>query len=273
MYGKTFAEVASRVYSECNSVILFAILSKAVGSADKILLNPGDSYTCTGDEVAFVIARDRREADAVAKMQKQPDTDAATAAWGAHKSSSLLKDKATASAVRPDQQPQSLQADDVRAGRRRSRLVDWKVSFESQVRLVDKRPTQIEDVVVGDVRTLGLRLAPIVVCVLSPTLPDHLEYLIGPLRVKAIKQHRPIVVVCASAPTQDHFEPIRHFRHVYFVVGDPHRVQTLQRSGLETSRKVVIMGGEGEISEASGSELLADSVRVCLSSGLWLLAF
>lgn len=271
IYGKTFSEVASLVYSTCAGVILFAICSGSGASTGKILLNPGDSYTCMGDETAFVIAMDRREADAVTMMQ--PSASMPTA-WTYQQSSiaSLLKVKThmmgRSNSNRPGgggqgSGPTAAEAILSPNARRRSKIVDWQIPLDNDVQVDTSRPKRpsAEDATIENALMLDMAVAPIVVCVLSPTMfPNHFEYLIGPLRVKALQNHRPIIVITAVLPTLETYETFRHFRQVFFVVGNPYAVTTLQRAGVESAFKVVIMCSEGEISESGSSELLADAV-------------
>ncbi|KAF4322221.1 hypothetical protein BBO99_00002827 [Phytophthora kernoviae] len=74
IFGKTFSEVASLAYSQCSGVIVFAITTaqSPKESGGKLLLNPGDSYTCVGEEMVFVIAQDRRQATAVTGPTQAP---------------------------------------------------------------------------------------------------------------------------------------------------------------------------------------------------------
>ncbi|TYZ62224.1 hypothetical protein PybrP1_002084 [[Pythium] brassicae (nom. inval.)] len=258
VFGKTFSEVASLVYANCAGVILFA-----VSVSGKILLNPGDSYTCVGDETVFVIATDRREADAVRSMTP---SDAMPAAWvskHATVATSLLT--VTTHTVPAEGDTAKLTSPTVR---RRSKVINWQIPADSEATAATnsrpKRPC-VQDAVVENVAVLDMALDPIVVCVLSTTMfPNHFEYLIGPLRVKALLRHRPIIVTTATLPSPEMFESFRRFRHVYFVEGSPFAIPTLRRAGIERAHKVVIMCGEGEISESGSSELLADASCIAL---------
>lgn len=264
IYGKTFSEVASLVYSTCAGVILFAICSGSGASTGKILLNPGDSYTCMGDETAFVIATDRREADAVTMMQPSA---LMPAAWISQQNStsSLLRVKTHMIGSSTSNKGGSGDTAVILSPntRRRSKIIDWQIPLDNDVRVDTSRPKRpsTEDAVIENALMLDMAVAPIVVCVLSPTtFPKHFEYLIGPLRVKALQNHRPIIIITAVLPTPEIYETFRHFRQVFFVVGNPYYVSTLQRAGVERAFKIVIMCGEGEISESGSSELLADAV-------------
>lgn len=253
VFGKTFSEVASLVYANCAGVILFAVSMNG-----RILLNPGDSYTCIGDEMVFVIATDRREADAVRNMKP---SDAMPAAWvskHATAATPLLKIKThtipTEGVTAKIMSPKT---------RRRSKVVDWQTPANSEtVESVSRRPC-VQDAVVENVAILKMALDPIVVCVMSTVaFPKHFEYLIGPLRVKALQRHRPIIVVTAALPSSETYASFRQFYQVFFVEGSPFSIPTLRRADIERAHKVVIMCGEGEISESGSSELLADAVSI-----------
>ncbi|RLN63378.1 hypothetical protein BBJ29_001734 [Phytophthora kernoviae] len=136
IFGKTFSEVASLAYSQCSGVIVFAITTaqSPKESGGKLLLNPGDSYTCVGEEMVFVIAQDRRQATAVTET--------------------------------------------------------------------------------------------------------------------------------------DDYEHFQRFFDVHFVVGDPFRQRTLRRASVDRAFRIVIMGAEGEISDADSSELLQDADCIALHKTL-----
>lgn len=257
VFGKTFSEVASLVYGNCAGVILFAVSANG-----KILLNPGDSYTCIGDETVFVIATDRREADAVRSMTSSETMPAAWVSKHATVATPLLTIKTHAASS--DGDTGKLVSQETR---RRSKVIDWEISVGSEAVTADSKPKRpcVQDAVVDNVAMLNMALDPIVVCVLSTTMfPHHFEYLIGPLRVKALLRHRPIIVTTTTLPPSEMFESFRRFRHVFFVEGSPFAIPTLRRAGIEHAHKVVIMCGEGEISEAGSSELLADAVSVAV---------
>ncbi|RLN89910.1 hypothetical protein BBJ28_00019317 [Nothophytophthora sp. Chile5] len=306
VFGKTFSEVASLAYAQCAGVIVFAITtaSGAQGSGGKLLLNPGDSYTCVGDEVVFVIAQDRREANAVTALKA---IDAMPLAWTAQNRSlrSSLSSRGSSKSKRSmdsggsgkGSSRDATEVDESPPHRRQSRFVNWQVestnpSSQFEENRIDWTPEEEEEeeegdspairitvpspvhglatlnadaAVVQDVATLGFQVAHIVVCVLSPSsFPHHLEYLIGPLRVRALQKHRPVVIVTATLPEIDDYEHFQRFRGVNFVVGDPFRTSTLRRAGVDHAFRIVIMGAEGEISDTGTSELLQDAACIAL---------
>lgn len=251
IYGMTFAEVASMVYAECSGVILFAVLSSALPNHGKIILNPGHSYSCTGDETVFVIAKDRREAEQVKELKRSMKMPSA---WYSMRSSSLLKGEASKTNGK-DSAPSS---------RRKSRMVDWHAQALSPERQESTKPS-VDDVIIENVHDQEFGVAPIVVFIASKVaFPDHVEYFIGPLRVKALLHQRPIVFVSRVLPSEDSYATFQHFRRVFFVVGDPFKLSTLKRAGVDVAHRIVIMCGEGEISEAATSELLTDAASVAL---------
>ncbi|GMF59379.1 unnamed protein product [Phytophthora fragariaefolia] len=295
--GKTFSEVASLAYAQCSGVIVFAITTaqSSKGNGGKLLLNPGDSYTCVGEETVFVIAQDRRQASAVMDMQASntmPD------AWIAQRrgsksrhlsrgaSSKLARPSMTGSSTGYDT-PSSLGDSEMSSPhRRQSRFVNWQAeatspasTFSQENRGIWKPEDDDDDplaiktsgitptndlnadtAVVQDVASLHFEIGHIVVCVLSPTsFPHHLEYLIGPLRVRALRQHRPVVIVTATLPEVEDYEHFCRFQGVHFVVGDPFRQSTLRRVGAQQAFRIVLMGAEGEVSDTGTSELLQDA--------------
>uniref|UniRef100_H3HBR9 Uncharacterized protein n=1 Tax=Phytophthora ramorum TaxID=164328 RepID=H3HBR9_PHYRM len=266
IFGKTFSEVASIAYAQCSGVIVFAITTaqSSKGSGGKLLLNPGDSYTCVGEETVFVIAQDRRQASAVTDMQAG---DAMPLAWTSQRQGSKSRH------LFGDDEITSPQ-------RRQSRFVNWQAgavspasSFSRENRGTwkpdvdddDPLAVQTNAAVVPDVASLHFQTGHIVVCVLSPSsFPHHLEYLIGPLRVRALRQHRPVVIVTPTLPDVDDYEHFQRFLGVHFVVGDPFRQSTLRRAGVHKAFRIVLMGAEGEVSDAGTSELLQDAACIAL---------
>ncbi|KAG7401293.1 hypothetical protein PHYBOEH_002097 [Phytophthora boehmeriae] len=296
--GKTFSEVASLAYSQCSGVIVFAITTaqSPKGSGGKLLLNPGDSYTCLGEEKVFVIAQDRRQATAVTGMNK---CDTMPLAWTSQRQNSkklsqkgsAIKQKAMSGSSTGNDTPSSLGDDNGAHSphRRRSRFVNWQTedipspvtafgqNDRGKLEQEDEDPLSIHTdlpspvhgvaaaAVVEDVASLQFQTAHIVVCVLSPaSFPHHIEYLIGPLRVRALRRHRPVVIITATLPEMDDYEHFQRFLDVYFVVGDPFRQRTLRRASVDRAFRIVIMGAEGEISDVGGSELLQDADCIAL---------
>ncbi|KAJ0395500.1 hypothetical protein ATCC90586_001261 [Pythium insidiosum] len=257
IFGKTFAEVASLVYSECKGVLLFAVVSGALASHGKILLNPGDTYTCVGDELAFVVAENRRQADQVTRLGGKSGMPSA---WSAQPITSMLQGKNDAP-ISPRRKTR------VRAGKNGQQAEPGDVG---KVHLVDDKEStplllSVDDLVIDDVALQQFSLAHIVVCIVSPTsFPPHLEYFLGPLRVKALRHHRPVVIVTATLPSEEQHETFRHFRHVFFVKGDPYHRPTLRRAGVDSAHKIVIMGDEGDVAESGSSELLVDASCIAL---------
>ncbi|KAF1777293.1 NAD(P)-binding domain [Phytophthora cactorum] len=305
VYGKTFSEVASLSYAQCSGVIVFAITTaqSSQGNGGKLLLNPGDSYTCIGAETVFVIAQDRREANAVTGMQPShtmPEawTSQRRGSKSRHLSrggSARVKLASTTGSSTGNDTPSSLGDYDVSPHRRQSRFINWKTeasspasSFSQDNRSTwkleeDDDPLTVktsglslsptheldtfspESAVVQDVASLHLETGHIMVCVLSPSsFPHHLEYLIGPLRVRALRQHRPVVIVTATLPEVDDYEHFQRFVGVNFVVGDPFRHSTLRRAGIHHAFRIVLMGAEGEVADAGTSELLQDAACIAL---------
>ncbi|KAL4146465.1 hypothetical protein PRNP1_012329 [Phytophthora ramorum] len=303
VFGKTFSEVASLAYAQCSGVIVFAITTaqSSKGSGGKLLLNPGDSYTCVGEETVFVIAQDRRQASAVTDMQAG---DAMPLAWTSQRQGSksrhlsrggskINRTSMTGSSTGNDT-PSSFGDDEITSPQRRqSRFVNWQAgaaspasSFSRENRGTWKADVDDDDplavqtsglspnglasfsadaAVVPDVASLHFQTGHIVVCVLSPSsFPHHLEYLIGPLRVRALRQHRPVVIVTPTLPDVDDYEHFQRFLGVHFVVGDPFRQSTLRRAGVHKAFRIVLMGAEGEVSDAGTSELLQDAACIAL---------
>lgn len=250
VFGKTFSEVASLVYLLCSNVIVFAIEST---DGTKILLNPGDSYTCMGNEIVFVIAKDRREADSIKTMQINPKIP--PMGWAARSTISASLQKQSSSSSPEYAQPQ----------RRKSKMIDWQMNANLNELAASSKPKTgtAQDAVVDNVAGLDLTVEPIVVCILSPTaFPHHFEFLVGPLRVKALQHHRPIIIITIELPDKEQYETFRHFSHVHFVVGSPYHASTLRRAGIYRAYKIVIMGAEGEVSDSGSYELLSDAVSL-----------
>ncbi|KAL7687445.1 putative potassium channel, BK, alpha subunit, NAD(P)-binding domain superfamily [Plasmopara halstedii] len=304
VFGKTFSEVASLAYAQCSGVIVFAITtarSSSEGSSDRLLLNPGDSYTCAGAETVFVIARDRREANAVTEMQATLTMPEAWMSQRQKPSSRHFSREDSAKSKLPitiksstnDDTFGNSNSDDMfTLHRRRSRLINWQskavspASIDSHENLTTWSPEENDDnlltvktsdlspthergnsreAVIQDVTSLNLKIGHIVVCVLSPlTFPHHLEYFIGPLRVRALRLHRPVVFVTTTLPEADEYELFQRFSNVHFIIGDPFCHSTLRRADVHRAFRIVLMGAEGDISDSGTSELLQDAACIAL---------
>lgn len=242
VFGETFTSFASRVYLECNGVILFAIV--ATESAGRVLLNPGDGFICKGGETAFVIATDRVEADLVSKLKRH------VASRINHRSTGGLTD--TSDDETRDVSRGLINHDPLR----RTRLASWQVD-EERSRQVEGL---LEQAIIRDVRERNL-IDPIVIVSLSPTWPEHLEYFIAPLRAPGIPIHYPVVFVVPTNPTPEQWEAISCYTQVYIVTGDVFKRTTLCRGGVQKAKRVVILCGEGEFSD-SGPSLDASTIAI-----------
>ncbi|KAF1322508.1 Calcium-activated potassium channel subunit alpha, partial [Globisporangium splendens] len=269
VFGKTFAEIAALVYSNCAGVILFAIVPSIGVCSGKILLNPGDSYTCVGGETVFVIAKDRREADAVTNLRTtayvNPSSVLPTSYVAQQKSSSVVSLLYSKTNVMP---PQIVTSGAIAppTPRRKSKIIDWQIpSLDNELAGNERRQHGAESAVVEHVRLLDMAVAPIVVCVLSKTtFPKHFEYLIGPVRVKELQRHRPVIIITPVLPPPETYATFRHFRQVFFVIGSAFDVPTLERAGVDRAHKIVIMSHVGESGDSGSSELLSDASGVAL---------
>lgn len=151
--GRSFAEIASLAYAHCGGVIVFAVVLPS-DEDDKhnsrILLNPGDSFVCHGGETVFVIAQDRRGADAVTKLQAGHDM---APEWSSGSHQRQLSTGSASSlplvsvSVRPANDAYSEETTHVvvqpttvpvaailpqKPGRRRSRFINWQTRLDGQ---------------------------------------------------------------------------------------------------------------------------------------------
>ncbi|CAH0473350.1 unnamed protein product [Peronospora belbahrii] len=264
--GKTFSELASLAYSHCNGIIVFAVTD---GSRGKIVLNPGDSYTCVGGETAYVIAQTQADASALTdlKIMSMP------LAWREMQvsySSSLVRSEPGAGDDRDAEIP--LQ-------RHHARFVNWQfgdyddLASEKETEIEEKGETfsptkntskSVQDAVINDVKELGSGVDPIVICVTTKsTYANDLEHLIGPLRTRSLKRYYPIVILSAKLPDDDIYDGFSHFPDVHFVVGDPYRHKTLYRAGVLDAHRVLILGTSASASD-NDSELLQDAESIAL---------
>eukprot|EP00753_Platysulcus_tardus_P004449 PLAT12539.55.p1 GENE.PLAT12539.55~~PLAT12539.55.p1 ORF type:complete len:1323 (-),score=660.58 PLAT12539.55:56-3820(-) len=84
---------------------------------------------------------------------------------------------------------------------------------------------------------------------------NNLLYFLRPLRVRFLRSLHPIVLLHPERLTLEQWQPIASFPDVYFVHGDPLEMEALQRAGVSTAAKVVVLaaqrhGGLGEDSAA-----------------------
>ncbi|KAF0691188.1 Aste57867_17536 [Aphanomyces stellatus] len=252
--GLTFAEASAWIYSQCNGVILFAIHIISADGQGTIVLNPGSTYVCRGQEVGFVIAKDRKTADHVTAMAKESSQ---------HKqpgmtSHSMLKaesDHNLALLEEPKKPKQSAVKK-----KRNSRTLIWAAKEAKPSGLLPKR--NLKDCVVFDATKLKLTSAPVVVVLLAPTFPDHMEYFVVPLRSPVMKEHHPIVFLTQKLPVRESYEPLSCYSDIYFVETTKICLDSLKRGGVEIARRIVLMCGGGEFAETSSAELLADASSI-----------
>ncbi|RHY13888.1 hypothetical protein DYB36_005129, partial [Aphanomyces astaci] len=263
--GLTFAEVSAWVYSRCNGVILFAIHVLSADGHGTIVLNPGSTYWCRGNEIGFVIAKDRKTADNVTSMAKETTPkQPGVSSHSMLKADSLHdlaiiadvpKKKGTSSATTPGGGgPHALRK------KRNSRMLMWSAKESKPAGQIHKRT--LKECVVFDVTKLKLSSSPIVVCLLAPTFPDHMEYFVVPLRSPVIKEHHPIVFLTHKLPTRESYEPLSCYSDLYFVETTKICLESLKRGGVEIARRIVLMCGGGEFAETSSAELLADASSI-----------
>ncbi|RHY33853.1 hypothetical protein DYB32_001366 [Aphanomyces invadans] len=234
------------IYSRCNGVILFAIHVQSVDGHGTIVLNPGSTYHCRGGEIGFVIAKDRKTADHVTSLAKETLQPAVS-------SHSMLKaDSFHDMAIVASEQPKkkgnnggSLQA---LKKKRNSRTLIWAAK---EPKPAGQGKRSLKDCVVFDATKVKFASAPIVVCLLAPTFPDHMEYFVVPLRSPVVKEHHPIVFLTHKLPTRESFEPLSCYADLYFVETTKICLESLKRGGIEIARRIVLMCGGGEFAETS----------------------
>ncbi|OQR91427.1 calcium-activated potassium channel subunit alpha-1 [Achlya hypogyna] len=251
------AQASSWIYSQCDGVILFAIFVVPVNPVQgqgTIVLNPGSTYLCRGGEVGFVIARDRKAADAVTRLSVKSSAKPTAPSHSMLKADSV-KDLALAPVadVVPKRKTGFVKK------KRNSRTLVWAIQDQKHAGQVKRN---LKDSVVYDITKLKLAAAPIVVCLLAPTFPDHMEYFVVPLRSPIMKEHHPIVFLTQKLPSRESYEPLSVYADVYFVETTKICLESLKRSGVEIAKRIVLMCGGGEFAETSSAELLADATSI-----------
>ncbi|CAI5741858.1 unnamed protein product [Hyaloperonospora brassicae] len=263
--GKTFSELASLAYSYCKGIIVFAVAGDHKG---KVVLNPGDSYTCVGGETAYVIAQTQADASALTDLSPNVSMPLAWREMQVSSSSSFARSKTGAS--------EDNDADDF-PKRHEARFVHWHAKDREHLEPEDETEEEEEakvekpslaskrakDAAVNDVKELGrLEVAPIVICMITASaFVNDLEHLLGPLRTRSLKQYRPIVILTAELPADDIYDGFSHFSDVHFVVGDPYRHNTLYRAGVLDAHRILILSTSTSTSD-NGSELLQDAESI-----------
>ncbi|KDO31181.1 hypothetical protein SPRG_03799 [Saprolegnia parasitica CBS 223.65] len=258
--GLTFAEVSSWIYSQCDGVILFAIHivpGNPVQGHGTIVLNPGSTYLCVGGEVGFVIARDRKAADAVSRLSTKSSTKPVVPPSHSMLKADSIKDLTSLPPAASDA-PVKRKGGFVKK-KRNSRTLVWAITDQKSTGHVKRN---LKDAVVNDVTKLKLAIAPIVVCLLAPTFPDHMEYFVVPLRSPIMKEHHPIVFLTQKLPSRESYDPISVYSDVYFVETTKICLESLKRAGVEIAKRIVLMCGGGEFAETSSAELLADATSI-----------
>ncbi|KAL3666713.1 hypothetical protein V7S43_008337 [Phytophthora oleae] len=263
--GKTFSELASLAYSHCNGIIVFAV---ADGLRGKVVLNPGDSYTCVGGETAYVIAQTQADASALTEMSPNASMPLAWREMQVSSPSSLVRSETGSSDGHDAGAPLK---------RHQARFVHWQFGDyeapepeketegeEQSEKSPKKAAKSAEDAVISDVEELGFGVAPIVICVTAESaFANDLEHLIGPLRARSLNQYHPVVILTAKLPDDDVYDDFSHFPDVHFVVGDPYRHKTLHRAGVSDAYRVLILGTSNSASEGN-AELLQDAESIAL---------
>ncbi|GMF09642.1 unnamed protein product [Phytophthora lilii] len=262
--GKTFSELASLAYSHCNGIIVFAV---ADGPRGRVVLNPGDTYTCVGSETAYVIAQTQADASALTEMSPNVSMPLAWREMQVSSPSSLvrgessLSDNHNAPLKRHQARFEHWQFGDYEHPEPEKETEEENASEKPPVKKTSKSP---EDAVINDVEELGFGVAPIVICVTTETaFSNDLEHLIGPLRERSLKQYHPVIILTAKLPDDDLYDGFSHFPDVHFVVGDPYRHKTLNRAGISDAYRVLILGTSTSASD-NDSELLQDAESIAL---------
>ncbi|OQR83568.1 calcium-activated potassium channel subunit alpha-1 [Achlya hypogyna] len=282
VYGMSFADVAVMVHAQCQSAILLAILvSSPEDDANSeenrcIILNPGNTYICVGGETAYVIARDRKQAEQVSRMGKEVYTGSQSSSdlhgpktslqsqnaerlLSPTSSSAMPKDKAKLLSVHPPKRHPGPRK------KRTARTIMWATSKLAESS--ERKQKKVEEFVVDDVNKLKLPLKPIVVVSLASVFPENLEFFIAPLRAPTVKDHHPIVILTPAPPLEETFAPLKGFHDVFVVVGEPTRLGVLKRSGIEIAFKVVILCSEEDFGTAS-NQLLADATSIAVHKSI-----
>uniref|UniRef100_M4BH61 RCK N-terminal domain-containing protein n=1 Tax=Hyaloperonospora arabidopsidis (strain Emoy2) TaxID=559515 RepID=M4BH61_HYAAE len=264
--GKTFSELASIAYSHCNGIIVFAIAGDHKG---KVVLNPGDSYTCVGSETAYVIAQTQANASGLTELSPNVSMPLAWREMQVSSSSSFAR-TITGGSDGHDA--------DAFVKRHEARFVHWQVGDDEKLEPeedTEEHEAKVEkpllatnylkcakDAAIDDMKELGLEVAPIVICMITASaFVNDLEHLLGPLRTRSLKQYHPVVILTAKLPADDIYDGFRHFSDVHFVVGDPYRHQTLYRAGVLDAHRVLILSTSTSTSD-NGSELLQDAESI-----------
>ncbi|ETW01196.1 hypothetical protein H310_06789 [Aphanomyces invadans] len=289
--GLTFAEVAVMVHAQCQSAILIAIRvpvpedDACESSSSVIILNPGNSYVCHGNETGYVIARDRKQADMVYGMAKDSNWGSSHAQTVSSTSSDPMLPKAslqstqltpdkvlspTAAALNKDK-VKHLSNPNIKRGpgprkKRTARTIMWAAAKLQETSERNKN-RRMEDFVVDDVPKLNFPLKPIVVVSLGSVFPENLEFFIAPLRAPTVKDHHPIVLMSTELPSEEVFAHIRSFPDVFLVKGEPTRLGSLKRAGIEIAFKVVLLCSEEDFGTAS-NQLLADATSIAVHKSI-----
>ncbi|OQS07438.1 calcium-activated potassium channel subunit alpha-1 [Thraustotheca clavata] len=282
VYGMTFAEVAVMVHAQCKSAILLAIF---VNSPDEdpnstenscIILNPGNTYVCHGNETAYVIARDRRQAELVSRMEKEVYVGGSGHSMSESQgpkislqsqnaedkvlspSSGMTKEKAKLYSSNPPKRHPGPRK------KRTARTIMWAASKLAEASGKNKK---VEECIIDDVGKLKFALKPIIAVSLSSTFPENLEFFIAPLRAPTVKDHHPVVILTPAPPLEETFAPLKNFIDVFVVVGEPTRLGVLKRCGIEMAFKVVILCSEEDFGTES-NQLLADATTIAVHKSI-----
>ncbi|RHZ01314.1 hypothetical protein DYB31_015004, partial [Aphanomyces astaci] len=238
----------------------------------------------------YVIARDRTQADLVLGMAKDPNwgsshSQSASTSNGANdplvpkaslqQTAQLTPDKAvsspTAAAIAKDKVKHLSNPTNIKRGlgarkKRTARTIMWAAS-KLQETSERHKSKKMDEFVVDDVPKLHFPLKPIVVVSLGSVFPENLEFFIAPLRAPTVKDHHPIVLMSSELPSEEVFAHIRPFSDVFLVKGEPTRLGSLKRAGIEIAFKVVLLCSEEDFGTAS-NQLLADATSIAVHKSI-----
>ncbi|KAF1782334.1 NAD(P)-binding domain [Phytophthora cactorum] len=264
--GKTFSELASLAYSHCNGIIVFAV---ADGPRGKVVLNPGDSYSCVGGETAYVIAQTQADASALTEMSPNASMPLAWREMQVSSPSSLVRSETVqVTSLRQEllssDTKHALYAGNLETMKPQSLRRRRKGKNLSITRSLRNPPSPLKTLLSTMWKNFGFGVAPIVICVTADAaFATDLEHLIGPLRARSLKQYHPVVILSAKLPDDDIYDGFSHFPDVHFVIGDPYRHKTLNRAGVSEAYRVLILGTSNSASEGN-AELLQDAESIAL---------
>jgi hypothetical protein len=267
--GVSFSEAAHAVYEEAG-VCLFALEMYSLGSKDsRVVLNPANLVIPSRNKFVlhgFVIAEDKREADAVTnfgiKTNKLNSRQLLMSArdlnlvnysepfskWsdvsGSETELSLRSVRPKPQSTKPRTPPNTARQGASKNG-----------NLPSPAIIVSTNDSNL----ISPIRN------HIIICGGAGIDANRLFHFVRPLHALHIPQKLSLVILQVSSPSKHTISALLDLPDCHFMVGSPLEASDLQRAGINNASSIVIFADESpSLSGASISDALVDAETICI---------